>query len=51
MSKKLPVTCAVCISSNKAINWYCYRENSRRIPCRRGALPVPPAWCPRRSKA
>ena len=51
MSKKLPSTCAVCTKSDKGINWYCFNSCHRRIPCRRGTLPVPPGWCPKRSKA
>ncbi len=47
---KLPSSCAVCISSEKGINWYCFNSGRRRIPCRRGALPVPPKWCPKRNK-
>jgi hypothetical protein len=55
---KVPVTCAVCDYSRKfggvLRNWHCrYDEKNhegnfeiRRIPCLRGALPKPPAWCP-----
>lgn len=60
---KVPETCAVCPWSAKVSEqftpakhrgWYCAcgdRGNDLvgdRIPCRRGALPVPPKWCQRR---
>lgn len=63
MTKKLPSTCAVCPDSAKVSyhyhppnfrGWYCAHDpfgddlRKSRIPCRRGALPVPPKWCPRR---
>ena len=54
---KLPTTCAVCSKSMKDdTGWECWFETPysldeiKRIPCRRGALPVPPAWCPRRRR-
>lgn len=50
--RKLPETCAVCGHSGKdELGWSCLEngEVEIHIPCRRGALPKPPKWCPRRN--